>query len=48
MHIQKFVYFAQELLALPSDYEFILYQRGRTHLTSITKSGRFVQSALSR
>jgi len=28
MHIQKFVYFAQELLALPPDYEFILYQRG--------------------
>jgi len=28
MHIQKFVYFAQELLALPSDYDFILYQRG--------------------
>jgi uncharacterized protein YwgA len=28
MHIHKFVYFAQELLALPSDYDFILYQRG--------------------
>jgi len=28
MHIQKFIYFAQELLALPSDYDFILYQRG--------------------
>ena len=28
MHIQKLVYFAQDLLGLPSDYEFILYQRG--------------------
>jgi len=27
-HIQKFVYFAQEMLALQSNYEFILYQRG--------------------
>lgn len=27
-HIQKFVYFAQELLGLPADYEFVLYQRG--------------------
>ena len=28
MHIQKFIYFAQELLGLPSGYDFILYQRG--------------------
>jgi len=28
MHIQKLVYFAQELLGLPSNYEFVLYQRG--------------------
>ena len=28
MHIQKFLYFAQELLGLESDYEFVLYQRG--------------------
>ena len=28
MHIQKFVYFARELLGLPLNYEFILYQRG--------------------
>jgi len=28
MHIQKFVYFAQELLGLPLKYDFILYQRG--------------------
>ncbi len=27
-HIQKFVYFAQVTLGLPSSYEFILYQRG--------------------
>ena len=27
-HIQKFIYFAQEVLGLPSGYEFILYQRG--------------------
>ena len=28
MHIQKFIYFAQELLGLPLNYDFILYQRG--------------------
>jgi uncharacterized protein YwgA len=28
MHIQKFLYFAQKLLGLKSDYEFVLYQRG--------------------
>jgi hypothetical protein len=28
MHIQKLLYFAQELLGLESDYEFVLYQRG--------------------
>ena len=28
MHIQKFLYFAQELLGLKSGYEFVLYQRG--------------------
>ncbi len=28
MHIQKLVYFAQDLLGLQSDYEFVLYQRG--------------------
>ena len=28
MHIQKFLYFAQKLLDLKSDYEFVLYQRG--------------------
>lgn len=27
-HIHKFVYFAQELLGIPSGYEFVLYQRG--------------------
>jgi len=27
-HIQKDIYLAQELLALPSDYPFVLYQRG--------------------
>ncbi|HEU4760555.1 MAG TPA: hypothetical protein VFT91_11330 [Dehalococcoidia bacterium] len=27
-HIQKFIYFAQELLGLPTGYEFVLYQRG--------------------
>lgn len=28
MHIQKFIYFAQELLGVPLNYDFILYQRG--------------------
>jgi uncharacterized protein YwgA len=28
MHIQKFIYFAQELLGVPLSYDFILYQRG--------------------
>jgi len=28
MHIHKLLYFAQELLGLESDYEFVLYQRG--------------------
>jgi len=28
MHIQKFIYFAKELLGLPLSYDFILYQRG--------------------
>ena len=28
MHIQKLVYFAQNLLHLPTEYEFVLYQRG--------------------
>jgi len=28
MHIQKFLYFAQDLLGLESGYEFVLYQRG--------------------
>jgi len=28
MHIQKSLYFAQQLLGLPSIYEFVLYQRG--------------------
>ncbi len=27
-HVQKFMYFAQKLLGLPSGYEFVLYQRG--------------------
>jgi uncharacterized protein YwgA len=28
MHIHKLIYFAQKLIGLRSDYEFILYQRG--------------------
>ena len=28
MHIQKLVYFAQKLVQLPTEYEFVLYQRG--------------------
>lgn len=28
MHIHKVLYFAQELLGLDSEYEFVLYQRG--------------------
>lgn len=28
MHIQKFIYFAQNLLGLPTGYDFVLYQRG--------------------
>jgi uncharacterized protein YwgA len=28
MHIHKLLYFAQELLGLDSEYEFVLYQRG--------------------
>ena len=28
MHIHKLLYFAQQLLGLDSEYEFVLYQRG--------------------